>query len=95
MEISKKVFQEAAFRADLTEEDIHWDYSGRGMFGRSCPGFVGSVADFGLFMIYLNEELRNTPEDEIPFRVARMVTTDSMGYSTIFYFPGLRIVEED
>lgn len=70
--------------------EIHKDYSGRGMYGKTC---VGIVADPGLGMIigYCAALVVADQSDDIvdlfSFDVRRELPTrsDSMGHQTIYY----------
>jgi len=73
------------------EIDIRWDYSGRGMYGKTCVGFVTDVSPvlfgytMGQAMAEMNDQRRfmdQSPtweENDVPRRA------DSMGRSTIYY----------
>ena len=86
-------------RSDLEElcddagvEDVRFDYSGRGMFGRTCFGFVGSVRDLATFFYRLGlvtDEVEG--DDGTGEELARALRMDDMGLQTIFYFPGLEV----
>lgn len=93
MEISRTHIENAAYEADLdTEEDIYWEYSGRYMYGEKCFGIVGSVSDFARFLVMLTY-LDDGPDEA--YELSQRVNTDSMGRSTIFYFPGVKVVGDD
>ncbi|MGB7441602.1 MAG: hypothetical protein WA919_11075 [Coleofasciculaceae cyanobacterium] len=75
------------------------EYSGRGMFGRSCPGFIyedlsSAVADF---LSALHNEAyetdfegdRGQDEFDLLYEELKHVEFDSMGLRTIAYFPYL------
>lgn len=85
-------------------EGEYTSYSGRWMFGRSCPGFVyesisEAVADF---LTALHDEAydadfssdRGTDEFDLLHEELKHVEFDSMGLRTIAYFPYLP-AEED
>jgi hypothetical protein len=74
--------------AGLSEDDIRDDYSGRGMYGRECFGFVGSDRDLIRFVVGL---ARVTDED---YDWLANVCTDNMGLSTIYYWPGVKLSED-
>jgi hypothetical protein len=75
---------------ELDESDFVADYSGRGMYGAKCVGFV--LSD-DTAMLKLGAALQ-AALGEIP-----NASTDSMGRNTIVYFPGLTadvpVVDED
>lgn len=68
------------------------DYSGRGMFGKQCIGIVCDVSP-----VYLISCLSDTLRDE-GFESCTDILgtpcTDSMGLSTIVYFPKLSVRKE-
>lgn len=72
------------------------DYSGRGMYGGRCFGFVtGSPLKIGYAVAAVfgvDSLLIDSDEDEgrveIGERLMRSVAMDSMGYESIVYFPG-------
>lgn len=97
MEISKSEVIHALWDADIdVDTDIHFEYSGRGMYGRTCFGFVGNEEQYAEFLYSLIES--NHEEGDCvsnAIQVARefssRVSRDSMGYSTIYYFPGITL----
>ncbi len=91
MEISKADVLEALFQADLDERDVSWAYSGRFMYGKTCFGVTASLADFLKFMVYLAAEIG---EEEASL-LADKVSSDSLGRSLIYYFPGVNVVDYD
>ena len=101
VEISKSDVLSALEWADMEEEDgPRWGYSGRGMYGRTCFGFVGTMEDYSRFLLGLVDVFYDQTEDiavatELAGHFAERVATDSMGYSTIFYFPGIQILENE
>lgn len=80
------------------EEVMRTDYSGRGMYGDNCFGIVTSEG-FGAIYKFLRQLERDenlTEMDEYAVeRLADNMRTDSMGYSTIYYFPMLQITDVD
>jgi hypothetical protein len=72
---------------DQNGYEFREDYSGRGMYGKSCIGFVTEESAFR-FGISLGEYLTDQGE-ECLFRsfVDASVKEDSMGLDTIIYFP--------
>lgn len=95
MEMLRSQIVEALYRAGLEEDALYEKYSGRGMYGRECFGIVGSTGQFASFVAALAEL-------EIGF-AARLgdvelvewigdVVSDSMGMSTIWYWPSVTLV---
>lgn len=97
MEIDRVMFAEVAEESYV---DLRTDYSGRGMYGKDCPAVVGSVSQFALFILAIDEAIRiqhphsEFSSDEAVF-LADNVSTDSMGYSTVFYWPSLELTSYD
>jgi len=86
MNISSSVAQAIA---DVADAELYEDYSGRGMYGRTCLGFATSnQAALGRAIG------RELPEDEAEQLLDHM-HTDSLGLRTIVYFPGVRLDDED
>ena len=73
--------------------DLREDYSGRGMFGRSCIGIVGDFNPLHL-VLCLADVLRDEEFDNAEDILGRPCQ-DSMGLSTIVYFPSLNKEEEE
>ena len=70
-------------------------YSGRGMYGQSCIGFVTDLSPFSLGLelaLFLDRENKSEMIDT--FSRAR-VNQDSMGLSSIIYFPSIQAEEQD
>ena len=71
-------------------ESIAWDfeieptsYSGRGMFGKRCLGLpAGDMRQVARFLVALGQE-----DFDLAEALAGNLTTDSLGYGTIAYFP--------
>ncbi len=83
--------QLTAILDSLTEEgdevDVRVEYSGRGMYDTTCVGFVGD----GALEYALGRTMHQVlGEDALDAGYPR---TDSMGRSTIVYFPRLQLAE--
>lgn len=89
-DITKEEVIEALEDAGLDEENIRWDYSGRGMFNETCFGFTGSDSDLIQFAIYL---ARLTPGRDLYWM--SNFRSDSLGMDTIYYWPGISFEEDD
>ena len=90
--MSRSRFVEYAQREDL---EIRMDYSGRGMYGSTCPAVIGGLSDFIRFLGAIaadSEECYVT--DDFDYLVDRF-SKDSMGYDTVFYWPSLTLTEYD
>jgi hypothetical protein len=88
-------------RAEIDHEALR-DYSGRGMYGRSCPGITVDDQEtlFRFFAAAGAIEAEQEEDADLPdgaefnaFELAEGVATDSMYRSMIFYWPRLEIVE--
>lgn len=91
VEIDRFTIEDAAWDADLDTEKVLYDgYSGRGMYGRKCFGIVGSMEDYSKFLVRLTQS-----DPDIAWDLAQSVDSDSMGYESIFYFPGYQLSSED
>lgn len=80
-ENQKELIQEYV---DATDVYIHHDYSGRNMFGEKCFGIVGKPNLLAELMIELTED----GEAKFAKSLLKASRIDSMGLSTIYYFPG-------
>jgi hypothetical protein len=84
------VVSDAAYDADLDVADaIRTDYSGRGMFGRECFGIVydslGQLLDFAAALG------RRAEADDLDVSWLSNARRDSMGMSSIAYWPGVTL----
>lgn len=92
IELLRADVEKAAYEADLDlEEDLRFDYSGRGMYGGKCFGIVADTARYTKFMMLLFADL----DRDQAWEMVDQVCTDSMGFDTIFYFPGVFVVDEE
>lgn len=91
--INRQTIEQALYDADLEpEEDLRDDYSGRGMYGRNCFGFVTSIAGLARFFAALGALAAEDEElEQLPGDLARNLSSDSMGRDTIFYFPNFQL----
>jgi len=81
--------EEAEQIATQTSTTLRLNYSGRNMHGRSCIGFVGQASAFKLGVAFAEVFTADFAYD-----IGEPIT-DSMGYDTITYFPGLSVEVED
>lgn len=112
IEITQAQLAELAERLDIVEGDddsLRSDYSGRGMYGRTCLGYVGddpAGATLELARIVAYQEDPDMDESEYTFDqvmdVLRMAmdelgqpSRDSMGLSTIYYWTRVQVIQED
>lgn len=79
---------------EYVDFNIRYDYSGRGMYGKSCIGIVADHSDlipaamflYAAFVLTCNE---NEVEDYELGNLLLNVATDGMGRQGILYFPDL------
>jgi hypothetical protein len=80
--------QIAELIADHTDTDgvLRASYSGRGMYGRSCVGFIAEPAI--VLAAFASCDAARAGEIDVDlFELANEMRTDSMGYDTITYLP--------
>ena len=100
MKMTKERFQEIVREAEIDPEDVRYDYSGRYMYGRTCPGITGSISTFGRFIAAAGIIERTMDEDDdgpdfSSLELADDVSTDSMGRSdSIYYWSSLELTED-
>lgn len=101
--ISRKHFVEAMERAEIDTDDLRENYSGRGMYGATCPGItLYGYAQLGVFLVELTGVLaeeaasdESDPWDVLdPAReLARRTATDQMGHGIIAYWPCVTLTD--
>lgn len=71
------------------EENIRTDYSGRGMFGVKCFGFVSdnSLKTIGDILDAINDSENNFDLIYDLSNMLREAKTDTLAYEVITYFP--------
>ena len=68
---------------------LYENYSGRGMFGRTCLGVIVQQNDsFMDFIIKLTKYLDDNDVDDVDFKLEG-ATYDNLGLDTIVYFPNI------
>lgn len=82
------------------DNEIRTDYSGRGMNGRTCVGYVGSDPIMFSFRLAVTlAEQINDPAElfDVEDMLERMDPpfTDSMGRSTIYYWPNITLTDTE
>lgn len=77
--------------------EIRHDYSGRGMFGEKCFGFVVENPEAAIAEIQADingiYELKELQQEFT--ELLQHSRRDSMGFDTILYFPGYQTTETD
>lgn len=95
--ITRATIEELLEHAGIDE--ARYDYSGRGMYGTTCFGIVGSAADLVRFATSVAGAMwtAHTEEVEALYDALREqdVAEDSMGRDAIYYWPRLAITEAD
>lgn len=81
---------------DNDEDTLRWEYSGRGMYGRKCPGLVGDVSKLASLFVALTQQAVEYERDDFDYGVvmdlAEDTVEDSMGRQSIFYWPSFKAV---
>jgi hypothetical protein len=68
---------------DDAHVSLRFDYSGRGMYGRTCLGMVfDDISDFLQAIVYIDRD-----DPDLSERLISQCCLDSMGMSQIAYFP--------
>jgi hypothetical protein len=75
------LLQESAVDAGMT---FYSDYSGRGMFGKTCVGVAGTVDEFVSFILLIADNDRDLANELV------YLVTDNMGFDRIYYFPSMQ-----
>lgn len=91
------LLEEAAGEAELENDDIRTDYSGRSMYGDECVGVIGTVNCGVAFAVELLELAKERLEDEeraldydaLKDVLIKGMRSDNMGMSMIYYWPDL------
>ncbi len=76
---------------DAGTENYRDDYSGRGMYGKTCFGITGGLSDYVEFLLQASMVLGLDEAREM----FGAPSYDSMGWDTIYYFPNVKIREDD
>ncbi len=89
MEVLRDQIEDVLLMSGLDGEiAIKEDYSGRGMYGDTCFGIVCDITDFAIFCASVGSFMDD-------WDWLGRVRTDNMGLSTIWYWPGVKLVEEE
>lgn len=97
-DVTRTQLEAAVDAAGLKDDVLHLDYSGRAMYGATCPAvYVDSFGDAAAFLAALAanaaEENNYWVAQEV-VELARTTRTDGMGRGIVAYWPELRVVEE-
>ena len=93
VELSKDTIESVAWDADLTEENLYWNYRGR--YGlKSDFNIVGSHSDMMRFLVLLAQNADDPVAGEAAWEMAQNMATDNMAYDLIFSFPGIKVPDK-
>jgi len=96
LQIQAKTWENVAANADIDPEDVRTDYSGRGMFGRTCVGIVGDTNTLVDFVKAVVEDAvaEDFTDDVLTglYEEISTVQTDSMGTRSVFYWPRITVL---
>jgi hypothetical protein len=86
IEFDLELIEELSFDFDVAKLRT---YSGRGMYGKVCMGLVGGAGDLVNFVL----EVAQTRDFDFAQELDN-VSTDSMAFDTIFYWPRITLTQE-
>ena len=93
VELSKDTIESVAWDADLTEENLYWNYRGR--YGlKSDFNIVGSHSDMMRFLVLLAQNADDPVAGEAAWEMAQNMATDNMAYDYIVSFPGVKVPDK-
>lgn len=93
MKVSRTAVETAIEDAGMEpDEALREEYSGRGMYGGKTWGITGNLTGFLAFLVEFAKA--EGSDGESAQELAQRVASDSMGWDTIFYFPGVELVED-
>lgn len=96
-ELSEEQLTAAVDAAGLEDDVLHLDYSGRAMYGATCPAvYVDGFGDAAAFLAALTAtvaEESNYFEAQEVVELARTTRTDGMGRGIVAYWPDLRVAD--
>ncbi|MFJ5532483.1 hypothetical protein [Streptomyces sp. NPDC093261] len=87
--VPRQMIANALDQAELDEDALYEGYSGRGMFGEKCFGIVGNMTTFARFIVGIAAQ--DYEGAEMAQLLADAVSSDNMGYDSIYYFPSYTI----
>lgn len=85
---------------NLWDVEVRMEYSGRGMYGKSCLGVVTEdafslAASLGGLLRGEDDALIYAEEVElVEYLLTHAPSFDSLGLSSIYYWPGLQVIED-
>lgn len=87
-------------QCDMRGFDLRTDYSGRGMYGKTCIGIVAGGHQMGIAQLLivaaldLEAEGMNWDDALYGFDEGPLPSSDSMGLETIYYWTGVQAGDE-
>lgn len=88
MDIDRELFIDTLEAAELDEDVLHTDYSGRGMYGATCAAlYLDNSADLYVFIAAISAQL----DPDVAVALARDVRTDQLGLGIVAYWPELTL----
>lgn len=94
--ISKELEDFISAVCEWHDIEIRTDYSGRGMYGAKCLGLVFDGTPGQLFSAFINA--LTLDDDYLKLELSDVfaeMASDSMGWNSIYYFPGWNFIDED
>jgi len=88
-EIDRQLFLDAI---ENTDGALYDEYSGRHMYGATCPGIVGKISDLAILFIELATRTEWSDDMDIAYAMAQRTRSDDMGNSYIYYWPDLVLI---
>jgi len=93
MKIDRMLVEDAIYEAELDEDSLYEGYSGRAMYGAKCFGLiVDRPGEAAKFLVKIANALA---DDDLADELADAWRSDSMGLSTIVYFPGFEVANDE
>lgn len=88
MTLDKETIECALDLAGLTEDNVIYAYSGKGMYGRRCLAITGKIGDAMAFVGGLLQEEPSWDVEQL-----KEVYMDSLGMDVVVYWPGIQVAE--
>lgn len=102
--ITRTLLTEILADADVDDDAVRHDYSGRGMYGKTCLGLVGGYSTLTAFVAEVGKRQgafdASGDDDAHPDlfdvldAIVNGVAVDQLGHDLIFYWPRLIVVDE-
>lgn len=94
-EITREQFTAAMDLVNMDGDQLREDYSGRGMYGHTCPAITADRhADVYAFMAALGATLAEDMDDPYDaVELAGGTQVDQMGLGIVAYWPGLTLTD--